>query len=721
MAEYDQISGRETEPNEDEGYNGQKYDEICAAFQQNCRLCEPELALRFALEAYFNGGNSRMDIINKLLSITVEDKGLANTSLFIIVFQLIIPLLTRLQDETSFIEEKSIDEEWRDVKDFPDYTVSELGKFKDKNGKFLIVTKKEVYNYVMLEGQFRRTDALVAKSFLDKRSKGLHFIEHIDGDRTDDSYENLRWVMEEPGENKKKRRSPPPPFEFFAPLKYDELSNDPDRLSYIYRFALAVWVTAVSASSKTNAWATLLFPEIKDELDTEQDYIIQHGSSDDCKSLLIDAMAEKNLYLSLYYSKLLHYHPQDITETIKWTKEKKAYVYIWDAFSHVAAKAPNHVTKYLKSMRSLGVFEGWKNTDNSRLLYAHYIHMWCMDPITAYSTTKGSTREYYWGIHLFKGAFTNDFRKVVEEPETVPGQKKDPNYKKYPGRKILGKWSSEISVDEDEVLLFPINYPDLLEPSSQDKMRYRDPETGKKVKFPDFNVIFKSVVEGEITKIPRASLSKNILSNPTLDQRITHTILKRIKLAREDKKWIPLAVFYAYLTFYEGSPDIMKELEAVYGDIDDFFTEYNYPNPFVIKSDISKTEFLSFKRFIRTTLGLEQDEKNNHTSSDPNQRRHTQSKSTFVYRAVPSPIKRSVTAIEVTVNTRISPLKMEKKSSTGKNKGRVAKERIDTGEPSPLPSPYYKAGEISSSDSEESEVPKKKKSHKKTPKSSSRR
>lgn len=726
MAEYDQINGRgEMSEDEDDSYNGQNYNEVCAAFQQNCRLCQPEQALRFALEAYFNGGVQRVDIINRLFTITVEDKGLANTSLFLIVFQLLVPLLTRAEDESSFLEEKSLEEEWKTVKDFPDINVSELGKFKSgSTGKFLIVVKKEVYNYIMIDGSFYRTDMLVAKSFLDKRGKGLHFIEHIDGDRSDDSYENLRWVSEEPGYTTGKK-PPPVPFEFIKPIDYNNLNENPDRLSYIYRFAIAVWITASSPSSKLNSWATLLFREIEQDMETEEDYIKNNGSSDDCKSLLLEALLEKNLYLCLYYAKVLHCHPQAITQVIKWTKEKKAYVYIWEAFTQAAIKAPNHVQGYyLRRMRSLGVSEGWRNTDNSRILYAHYIHMWCMDPITAYSTIKGEMRDYTWNGLQFKGAFTNDFRKPGVDKK-IRGKWS----KKYQGDRISGKWHSATSVEEDEPLLFPIN-PDILEPSSQDKMRYIDYETGKRTRFPNFNTIFKSVLEGETTQIPRGSLSKNILDNPTLDERIAHTIITRTKLEKEDKKWLPLTVFYAHLSFYDGSPDILEALNKVYGDMDEFYKEYDYPNPFDEEKYLPKknakhpdesdfldeTEFISFKGLLKRTLGIEETKKDTFSSTDPAQRRHMRSKSTFVYRTVPSPLKRAVPTIEVTINARISPLKMEKKSSVSTpGTGKRVPGRITIKDP-PLPSPHIvstnseelptKSGRKSSKKKEESSSPK---------------
>ena len=497
MANYDSIDGKKS-GSDKITFNGYNSLDIYAAFQYACRNCDPESALRYALEAYYNGGIQRIDIITKLFIICLQDKGLANTCLFIQIFQLMVPLLTRKEDEKSFIEDNSPDEEWKKIELHPTYKVSNLGKFKTKEGKLLMVTRKEKYNYVLLDNNYFRTDALVANAFLTKRSK-LHFIEHIDGDFTDDSVQNLKWVAEEPDENKtKKKKNKPSPFQYFVKIDYDDLNKNPDRLTYIYRFAMAVWMLAVSPSSNTCSYSILLDDDISAE--EPDSYSKEYGFPEKCRSYLYNALIERNLRDCLYFCKVLHYHPVEIEEKLKWTSIRESYIYIWDCFKSVCDKAPNHIAKYMSTMLSLGISPGWGKEDISRLLYSYFVHMWCLDPIAIYISDKDNTRTYHWNKEPIIGSFTYDFLR--------PGSAK----------KILGKWASATSVDKQEELLFPINYRVSFEPTSQDSLRYIDSVRDKAVKFPDFNLFFESVAEGkDLLKIPDESKMKKTSS---LDKKI---------------------------------------------------------------------------------------------------------------------------------------------------------------------------------------------------------
>lgn len=664
MSDYDSIDGKK-KGSDETTFNGYDSLEISAAFQYACRNCDPKSALQYALEAYYSGGEQRMDIITKLFVVCLQDKGLANTCLFIQIFQLMVPLLTRKEDEKSFVEDDSPDEEWKKIKSHPGYKVSNLGKFKTPKGKLMIVTRKEKYNYVLIEGTYLRTDSLVAEAFLSKRSK-LNFIQHIDGDFTDDSVTNLKWSNEEEDSEVKKKKNKKLPFRYFEEIDYDNLNENPDRLTYIYRFAMAVWMLAISPSSRTIAHSILLNDDISREVSEENagSYSRDYGHPEQCRSYLLNALTEKNLRDCLYWVKILHYHPEAIEEKLKWTSIRKAYIYIWDAFKTVCEKAPNHISKYMDSMLSIGISSNWGKEDRSRLLYSYFIHMWCLDPIAVYVTNKDNTKKYHWGEHEFRGSFSYDFLQ--------PGA----------GKKILGKWSNATTLKEDEELLFPLDYDVYFEPTSKKSLRYIDTKENKKKRFPDFEPYFKSIAEGKEELVIPEKLRKKAT---TLDKEINYSIINKLNLEREEEKWIPLSVFYGYLIFYDDS-DMIESLSEKYGTIEEFFTKYNYPNPFVPKPNISKTEFISFRSTILKVLGLENEEKNKYTTMDPVEKRRLRSKSTFQYRTVPSPVgSKSPTSVsEVVVGKRISPLKreMSSPSTTTSVKSRVATARPEIKTPS---------------------------------------
>ena len=129
----------------------------------------------------------------------------------------------------------------------------------------------------------------------------------------------------------------------------------------------------------------------------------------------------------------------------------------------------------------------------------------------------------------------------------------------------------------------------------------------------------------------------------------------------------------------------MNALVEKYGTIEEFFEKYDYPNPFQEDVDITDTEFSPFKSTILRVLGLESEEKNKFSTMDPVERRRMKNKSTFQYRAIPSPIGRSPvsSSSQVTVNKRISPLRRELSSpSSVVIKSRIVVERPETRTPS---------------------------------------
>src|SRR5579871_6612400 len=148
MAEYDQIGEERLNADNEKTYNGQDFGLVCAAFQHACRKCNPEDALSFALEAYLVGGYQRSEIIRRLFQVVFEDKGLADPTLFLRVYQLIVPLLTRAGDEISPFEEGTGIETWKGAYENPLYEVSNLGQVRNvRNGEILMQTNRERFNY----------------------------------------------------------------------------------------------------------------------------------------------------------------------------------------------------------------------------------------------------------------------------------------------------------------------------------------------------------------------------------------------------------------------------------------------------------------------------------------------------------------------------------------------------------------------------------------------
>jgi hypothetical protein len=115
-------------------------------------------------------------------------------------------------------------EEWRPIKDFPHYLVSNLGRIKLARTGEIKVQKREVtrrtngtvsasYCVVILsdhQGQqgknYRRfVHRLVAIAFIGDQQSPEHTVDHIDTDTTNNLLSNLRWATKE--EQKKNKRT----------------------------------------------------------------------------------------------------------------------------------------------------------------------------------------------------------------------------------------------------------------------------------------------------------------------------------------------------------------------------------------------------------------------------------------------------------------------------------------------------------------------------------
>ena len=91
-------------------------------------------------------------------------------------------------------------EEWRDVRGYPDYEVSNMGRVRSyrqpgRPGHILSARYKKRWGYyqVVLLNREKLVHVLVAEAFLDERPLG-HEVNHIDGKKTNNAASNLEWV-----------------------------------------------------------------------------------------------------------------------------------------------------------------------------------------------------------------------------------------------------------------------------------------------------------------------------------------------------------------------------------------------------------------------------------------------------------------------------------------------------------------------------------------------
>ncbi len=99
-------------------------------------------------------------------------------------------------------------EEWKEVIDFPNYSVSNLGNVKNKSNLILkpnILSNGYYQHRLSKDGNYKtfKTSRLVAKHFLEGFDDKFE-IDHIDNDKTNNNVNNLRCSTR--SENNKNRR-----------------------------------------------------------------------------------------------------------------------------------------------------------------------------------------------------------------------------------------------------------------------------------------------------------------------------------------------------------------------------------------------------------------------------------------------------------------------------------------------------------------------------------
>jgi len=88
-------------------------------------------------------------------------------------------------------------ERWKAIKDLPGYSVSTEGRVrKDSTGQIMVLSKNGGYCRITISKHVHR---LVAEAFIEKPNDERYWVDHIDGNRSNNNVENLRWVT--PAEN----------------------------------------------------------------------------------------------------------------------------------------------------------------------------------------------------------------------------------------------------------------------------------------------------------------------------------------------------------------------------------------------------------------------------------------------------------------------------------------------------------------------------------------
>lgn len=89
-------------------------------------------------------------------------------------------------------------ERWRDTEELPGYQVSNIGRIRRKFDKHIMTTS--INNGYVRFTVTKHVHRLVAQAFLDvPNDEGQAWVDHIDGNRSNNRVDNLRWVT--PSEN----------------------------------------------------------------------------------------------------------------------------------------------------------------------------------------------------------------------------------------------------------------------------------------------------------------------------------------------------------------------------------------------------------------------------------------------------------------------------------------------------------------------------------------
>lgn len=104
---------------------------------------------------------------------------------------------TALEVHTNFRKELYGMERWKAINDLPGYSVSDKGRVrKDSTGQIMVLSKNGGYCRITISKHVHR---LVAEAFIEKPDEEKCWVDHIDGNKSNNDVNNLRWVT--PSEN----------------------------------------------------------------------------------------------------------------------------------------------------------------------------------------------------------------------------------------------------------------------------------------------------------------------------------------------------------------------------------------------------------------------------------------------------------------------------------------------------------------------------------------
>jgi hypothetical protein len=160
---------------------------------------------------------------------------------------------------------------------------------------------------------------------------------------------------------------------------------EPNAVIWIYHLskiktalALATATVLLAGFKKTrsNYWGSKLYPEFETEI-VGPIICGKVGNLDWLADQLKIALKEKNIGYSLYYSKVLFYHPSKIVDKSKMYNSNIAQIKIWEVFDNVLLNCSEFISVYYQTCKEVAMLKHFKWQKGSRLIHVHLIHMWC--------------------------------------------------------------------------------------------------------------------------------------------------------------------------------------------------------------------------------------------------------------------------------------------------------------------------------------------------------